>query len=1127
MHNQVVSRLIFSFGMLAVACGLHAQNTAVISGTVADPSGAVVPKAGITLIGADTSATVWHGETNESGVYRAPEIPVGRYNLRVEAPGFKRAEVKGINLVVDQRAAIDVKLETGATAESITVNGEAAGQLATDTSSLGNVINTSQVQDLPLPNRSILNLLSLTPGVSSGGAATGINSSQLSINGSRTVNSEFMVDGVSVVSGSTGGVQTLPSADAIREFKVLTSAYSAEYGRTSGATVTMVINSGTNQFHGGAYEYFRNEDLNANNYFNNLRGQPRSEDRYNLFGAKLGGPVWIPKVYNGKEKTFFFFDYEGLRQISPYANISSVPSAAFRTGNFSTSAVPVYSPASKAPFPGNVIPASLIDPAAAKILGVLPGANSPGSPDVANGLAVNNLVEVGSSKPGSNATTTRIDENLNESNRLFGTLTHYSAVSPLQPTIPGPLENSVGPGVTSGYQAALGLTHTFSPTMFMEARMGFWRNDSEIVPPSAGLDVAGVLGIARSLGGASPTFNISGGWSQYGLNSNTLRSQIDDNYQPSLSVSKVWRNHLLKFGTDLRLNEFNIYNPGGTGNSGWFTGNYTFTGEITSGSHNGGNPVNALADFLLGDVKTSGYALPQPPAGRRNYNLGFYGQDDWKITHKLTLNLGLRWEYESPLTSSNKIYSRVDPTTGQVLFADINSSASLNLTANKTNFAPRLGFAYTPIKKTVIRAGVGIFYSQIFSDLGAQVLFPGYTISQAFSNLGTGVAQPFSLSQGNPLIATQNLHNPQSTLSQFSASNPISASASFGQINPLPYSAEWNFGVQREFFYGTILDVNYVGSAGVHLPLNLPYNQVPVAQGTALAQVNTAVNTQNARPYPNVGSFSATSMAGHSSYDGLQVSVHRQYGANLAFIANYSWSKSIDDGDGLFAFSQPTGLNAGQFPSSYRNLDRSLSEFDRTNNFTTAIQYHTTGSRWLRDFDIDPILTARTGLPTTINQNNLNPAASQLRPNVIDGNSIYMGNATPNGTGIQYLVPPTSASFPYGPVGPLFVGTGAARTLVLPAGIGSLGRNTVRSPGELDLDLAIDRKFTLTERLKLSIRVEAFNILNHTNFQAPNTSLSVIADPKTNQAVFNSPSFGLITASNAARFMQLVARFEF
>jgi hypothetical protein len=1120
-----VNRVVFC-SLLSVCVLLSQVLTGTISGTVSDSSQAVIPNAAVTIVNADTGLTAWHGVTNGSGLYRAPELPVGKYNVSVVTQGFKRQDVNGVNLTTDQRASINVTLQPGAVTEEVNVVGDTAGQLATDTSSLSNTITMSQVQDLPLPSRSILNLLSLTAGVSSGGDATGINASQLSFNGSRTLNSEFTVDGVSVVSGSTGGVQTLPPSDAIRELKVNTSAYSAEYGRTSGGTVTLVINSGTDQYHGGAYEYFRNEDLNANNFFNNVRGQKRPQDRYNLFGVKLGGPVWIPKLYQGKQKTFFFFDYEGLRQSSPYANIASVPGAAFRSGDFSAAPILLYQPGTNTPFPGNRIPANLIDPAAAKILGVLPTANSPGNPDPTNGRVTNNLVEVGSTKPGSNAVTTRIDENITDRARVFGTLTHFNAQSPTQPMIPGPLESATGPSATTGYQATLGYTHTWSPTFFTEARMGFWRNNSEITPPSAGIDVQTVFGIERSVGPAAPTFNLNN-WSQYGLNSNTLRSQIDNNYQPSLSATKVWGNHLIKFGWDLRKNEFNIYNPGGTGNSGWFTGNYTFTGEITSGTHTGGNPVNSLADFLLGDIKTSGYALPQPPAGRRNFYTGAYVQDDWKVSRRLTVNLGLRYEHESPMTSSNNIYSRVDPNTGKVLFAGINASASLNLSAQMLNFAPRAGFAYSLDPKTVIRGGFGIFYSGIFSDLGAQVLFPGYTISQSFGSLGTGIPQPFSLRQGMPLVAVQNLHDPQSTLAQFSAANPISASASFSQINPLPYAEEWNFGVQRELARGLILEANYVGSAGVHLQLNLPNNTVPFAAATQLAQVNTSVNTQNARSFPNVGGFSAVTMAGHSSYHALQVTARRQYTANLAFIANYTYSKSIDDGSGLFSFSQPEGLHAGEFPTLYRNLDRSLSEFDRTHNFTGAAQYRTTGNRWIRNFEFNPIITARTGLPLTIFQsNNLNPAASELRPNVISTNSIYTSKIVPNGTGEQFLVPASSPGFPLGPVGPLFTGTGSTRSLVLPAGIGSLGRDTVRTPGEFDLDFAVSRKFPIRERLKLEVRAEAFNILNHTNFLAPDTSLTVTAN-SAGQGVFNSPNFGVITASRAARFLQLVMRIEF
>jgi hypothetical protein len=1124
MRDNVGYLLLFSF--LCLPAAVFGQNTGAISGVVTDPTQAVVPNAAVAIVNADTGVTVWHGATNESGVYRAPELPAGRYNVTVTLQGFKQAAINGVNLALDQRASIDITMQPGGVTESVTVVGTTEGQLATENGAIGNVINPSQVDGLPMPSRNILNLLAGTPGISAGGDSTGINASQLSFNGSRTVNSEFMVDGVSVVSGSTGGVQTLPPADAIREFKVLTSSYSAEYGRTSGGIVTMIINSGTDLYHGAAYEYFRNEDLNANNFFNNVLNKARSQDRYNLFGAKLGGPVWIPKVYKGKEKTFFFFNYEGLRQSAPYFNTSTVPSQAFRGGDFSASKIVVFDPTGNAAFPGNKIPASRIDSAAAKISGVMPLANSPGSFDAANGLAANNLVAIGSSKPANNAYTARIDENVTEKDRFFGTLTHFNNQSPAQPKIPGPLENNTGPGTTTGYQTKISYTRTWSPTFFTEARMGFWRNNAAIIPPSLGLDVPSVFGIQRSIGPAAPTFNLNGGWSQLGLNSNTLRSQIDNNFQPSGSATKVWGNHLVKFGVDLRKDQFNIYNPGSTNVSGWFTGNYTFTGEITSPTHTAGNPVNSMADFLLGDIKTSGYALPQPPAGRRNYNLGVYVQDDWKVTPKLTVNLGLRYEFESAMTSSNNIYSRIDTNTGQVLFAGINASPSLNLNPSKRNFAPRLGVAYRVTPKTVLRSGFGLFYSQIFSDLGAQVLFPGYTISQSFDSLGTGVAQPFSLTQGMPLVAVQNLKNPQATLSQFGPTNPLAGTAQFAQAGPLPYAAEWNFGVQRELARGLIVETNYVGTSGVHLPLNVPYNSIPFAAATQVAQVNTTAFTQSLRPFPSDAGFSALTMAGHSSYHGLQVTARKQYGSNLAFVASYTRSKSIDDGSGLFSFSQPQVFDQGQFTAQYRSVDRAVSAFDRPNTFSGTLQYRTGGPRWLRGFEIDPIIAARDGLPLSITQsNNLNSAGRGLRPNLINGNSYYVTSYA-NGTGIQFLTPVNTAGFSLGPVGPLFTGTGAARTLVLPAGIGSLGRNTVRPPGEFDLDMAVGREIPIHERLHLRVRLEAFNLLNHTNLLAPATSLTATTNAA-GQPIYSAPGFGLITSSRAARFLQLVARIEF
>ncbi len=1113
---------------------VHAQGvTGTIAGTVTDPSKAAIPAATVQILNADTGVTAWTGKTNGSGLYRAPELPIGRYDITVSSSGFKTQKVTNVQLSVDQAADISVILQLGQTAQTVTVNGSTEGQLAADTSSLGTTITPSQIQNLPLPSRNTLNLLALSPGVSTGNditSQTGLNTAQLSINGSRTLNSEFLIDGVSVVSGSTGGPQTLPSPDSIREFKVLTSSYSADYGRTSGGIVVLNTISGTNNYHGAAYGYYRNEDLDANNYFNNVLHKPRSEDRYNLFGAKLGGPLSIPKIYNGKNKTFFFVNYEGLRQASPYSFTSSLPYGAYATGNFSASPTPVYNPATKKQFAGNIIPSGMINPAALKILSLLPQPNSSGTLNATDKILINNYASVGSSHPENDTGLARVDESISERTRLFGTFFHYNAFSPLTPALPGsPLEYETGGSQTTGYESTVGLTRIWSPSLITEFRFGFFRNNSEILPPTQGIDTTTVFGIANSYGSAAPEFNINGFTSPLGTNSNTLRTQIDNNYQTIVNTTKSLGNHLIRFGGELRKNEFDDFNPVADVN-----GSYTFDGSITSAKNVAGDAINALADFLLGDIKTASYSLPQPLIGRRNYNLGLYLQDDWKIMPKLTLNLGLRWEYESPLTTANNFYSRVDPATGAVLFAGINASNTLNLTSTKTAFAPRIGFAYNIRPKTVIHSGFGIFYAGIFSDLGGQVLFPGYNVEQPFNNLGTGVAQPFSLSQGMPRVATNNPKDPQANIAQFnSAANFLSLTDydGFTSAKPTPYSQQWNLGVQQEIAKATILDINYVGSTGVHLAVNLPTNQVPYDPtiDDAVARANTTLATQQARPYPTIGSFNSLIMIGNSNYNSLQIGATRSFGGNLAFAASYVWSKSIDDASGLYSFSQPSGLNLGQFPQVSLALNRGLSEFDRTNALNAAIEYETKGNRWVRNFEIFPQLSVQTGLPLYVGQSNTNPAqtgTNQQRPNYINPKVPLRTAQARNGTGIQYLLPVGASNFPLTPVGPYFVGSGTARTQVLPTEIGNLGRNVIRAPGQLDLNISAGRAFDITEGLKFTLRLEAYNAVNHTNFQAPNSALPLSAT-SAGVPYFNAPSYGLITAANQSRFLQLVARFDF
>lgn len=1112
--------------------------TGIITGTVTDPAKSPVAGADVTVTNADTGVRAWTGKTNDSGLYRAPDIPVGSYDIGVGAPGFKHQLISNVQILVDQRANISVVMELGQVSESVTVVGDTAGQLATETGTIGTTITPSEVQDMPLPSRSPYNLLALQPGVSSGGDITGqggLSSSQLSINGSRTLNSDFLIDGVSVVSGSTGGPQTLPPTDAIQEIKILASSYSSEYGRSTGAIVTMITRAGVNTYHGAAYGYFRNEDMDASNYFSNLNNRPRPEDRYNLFGGKVGGPISIPKLFNGKNRAFFFINYEGLVQASPYSTLTSIAYGPYAQGNFSASPTVVDDPTTKAPFANNTIPVSRLNPAAVKMLGLIPAANSSGTFDKTDNMNQNNYDSVGSTHPTTNTGIARIDENLSDKMRLFWTFTHFNSFSVGAPTIPGPLNSATGPSQTTGYDSTLGLTRTWSPTFITEFRFSFFRNNSEVTPPSQGINDLQTLGIANQYGTAAPELTFSGGLSMLGSNSNTIRSQIDNNYQTDLTNSMSIRNHLLTFGAQLRRDQFDDFNPNADVN-----GSYTFNGSITSKSNTSGDPINAWADFLLGNIYTSNYSLPQPLIGRRNWNIGLFVQDDWKIRPNLTINLGLRWDHETPMTTAHNEYSRADATTGQILFAGQNGvSDSLNLASAKLDFAPRIGVAYSIRPKTVIRSGFGIFFGGFFSDLGGQVEFPGYTVEQAFASQGTGKPQPFLLSQGMPSLITYNPSDPQANIVQFnSPANPLTFSAydGFTQVNKLPYAEEWNFGLQQEIARGMIAEVNYVGSHGVHLQINLPTNYIPynVAVDNAIELANNSVNTQMNRPFPNIGTFNSINMEGTSNYAALQLSVRRQFAHNLMFITHFTWSKSTDDASGLYSFSQPSGLNLGELPQSFLNINKGPSEFNRPADFTAAVQYLTKGNKWVRNFQFFPMFVAHEGLPLYIGQSNENPGQSgtdQQRPDYLGQiNSLYNPAIVANGTGEQYLLSPGAANFPLTPSGPYYSGSGSARKQILSTELGNLGRNVVFAPGQLDLNLSVGRVFELgrvKEGLKLTLRMEAYNALNHTNFNPPASSSLTISANSAGQPIFNAPTYGLITSAGQARFLQLVARFDF
>ena len=604
-----------------------------------------------------------------------------------------------------------------------------------------------------------------------GGNATNVNSAQLSINGSRTLNSETLLDGNSVIEGVTGQISRLPSPDMIGEFRIITSNAPAEYGRTSGGVITMLTRSGTSQYHAGVYELFRNAVLNANTFANKLQTpvQKRPANNYNQFGVVLSGPVWVPKLYTRKDKTFFYLNYDQTLQRVATAQTQSVPSAAFRAGDFSTSPVIIYDPLTNLPFAGNRIPASRIDLAASKYLALLPLPNTTGTFDNVSNRFTNNYTFQSSPPYTAPRYSARLDHSVNDNIRLLGSVNRWIAATIAQQAFNNPiLATAPGCNCDQGWQAVVGGTVTVNPTTVVDVRFGFNRWVEERTAPSLGTDPTQTVGIQRTSFKETPNINISS-FSTFGATNGSTSQTYSNTFTPYGSITKVIRQHTVKAGALLRKDEVNIFNTGSA-----FQGSYSFTGAITDITGSGGKATNSLADFLLGAVKTSNYAVPQPLLGRRNYNLGFYLQDDYRITPKLTANIGVRYDYESPMYIANDRYSRFNNQTGVLLVANKNSSRTLDITSAKLNFSPRIGLSFAPTNQIVMRAGFGTFYGQIMSNLGGQVSFPGYDVPVSFNNLGTRVAQPFTLTQGSPLTGVQDLNNPAAALVSASPSNPFS-----------------------------------------------------------------------------------------------------------------------------------------------------------------------------------------------------------------------------------------------------------------------------------------------------------------------------------------------------------------
>ncbi len=1132
---------LFMIGVLTLgvgmSCGvLSAQDTtARISGTVTDSSGAVVPNATIAIVSKERGATVATVKTDGQGAFVAASIPPGDYKVTAVAPTFEKTELDDVTATIAQRLTLNIKLTPGAVAAEVVVTGTQE-QLDTDNPTVSTILTPSDVQDLPLPNRSILTLTALVPGVTHGGTYTNVNNAQITFNGSRVLNENTLLDGQSVIENVTSQIATLPSPDGLSQVRVLTSNAPAEYGRTSGAVISLATRSGTNDFHGGLYFLFRNEDMDANNYFNNLKGIPRSRDRYDQFGGTIGGPIRIPHLYNGRDHAFFFFNYDQTLQLAASTATTTVPNAAYRVGNFSAlpSTNVIIDPTTGMPFPGNMIPANRIDPSAAAVIAMLPLPNLPGIPDANDARTTNNYTSTQNLNQTHPRYTGRIDYSINDRTRFFASTNRWKDNTPNFILFSPQLTTATEGSFLHGWESVVSMTHDFTPKTVLNLNFGLNRW-VQLGTPDSTTNTLGIESLPTSL---APSIATSG-WASVGFSPGSEKLSYSNTYNTFGSLTKVWGNHFFNFGGILRKDEYDSSEP-----SGAFNGQISFTGEITSQGHNttGADPAAAWADFLLGAIKTASYQLPQPKTGRRNYNLAFYGQDDWKVTHSLTINAGVRWEYESPMYINNNVYSRFDANTGAFLIAGKNATKTLNITTPKLDFMPRVGLEYSPVHNTVFRAGFGTYYGEIMSNFGDAVSYPGFAEVQNFNNLGTGVAQPFTLHQGLPLIAPP-ITNPASILATASDTNPYAPGLSFQQVSPMQMVEQWNVGIQQQVFSNTVFELNYIGNRGVHLPLFLPADLPNPADATAIAYANTTQAKQDAQQFNYLASWPTVQDVGISNYNALQVSVKRQFHSQLAILSNYTWSHSLDDGSGIFPFSQATGLSSGQYPAdpTYRRQhDYSDSAYDVRNSAAIAMIYQTKGPVWLRDFAIGPVFVTQSGFPLTVTQSSLFPGVGLLsnqRPNGTT-NGLKLANRYFVGQAIQYLAPPPTtataatqqASYQLQPSGPYFanIGSPAVRTQLVATGLGDVGRYTIPGVGNWDLDLGVTRTFHIWENVNASLRVDAFNVLNHTNLAQPGTSLTVANLPTAPYTpYFNSPSFGQITGALQSRQLQLIARINF
>jgi hypothetical protein len=1014
--------------------------TGSISGYVLDPSQRPIPNASVMITDVGRSA-VYNAVTDMAGFYRIPDLPPVLYRLSGSAPGFLSTTAPDLRLEVNAQARVDFHLPVAGQPQSVTVAATESA-VPTETSDLGMVIDQVRISGLPLNQRDFLQLSLLTPGV-----VPAVQGSELSsrgafamhANGAREEYNNFLLDGVDNNDQDTNRYVLQPSVDSIQEFKIATNSYSAEYGRNAGAQVNIITRSGTNQLHGFGYEYLRNRVFDATNSFD--QGEKAKLIR-NQFGAGVGGPIV-------KDQDFFFVSFDALRGRQGFTQLGTVPTLPERQGDFSGLGGPVIDPFTGQPFSNNQIPDKRISPLAAKVLALFPLPNEPG----VSGNFFSQPVE----KDSNTQFIGRLDHRFHSTAQLslrYG----YGQKDLFEPFTQGSIElPGFGDYVhDKGHNAMINYVRNFGAATINSFTLGMNRAPRQIYQQNYQTDVNKLWGVnylpANPRDFGYPTFNISG-FSPVGDVTQIPIDRAETTYQLADTVSLVRGAHGLKFGVDIRkIQQNGILDL-------LSRGSISFSGALSG---------FGITDLFLGFPTFALQSQSNNPQTQRTSSFNFFAQDDWKVSRKLTLNLGLRYEYNTPPTDPTNRMTALNLATGKISQVGTNGISRSGFRPDRNDFGPRFGFAYELSPKTVVRGGYGIYYDAGMLTVNSSMYFnpPYFNIYVFFPSASSllTLANPFPLSSGFVPPPSLSMLSPDLTTS---------------------YIQSWNLNLQHDFSSIGTVSVAYAGSKGTHLIRSLDLNQPSPGPGP--------VNSRS--PYPQFSNIFFAESGADSEYQSLQISFDRRLARGLSVLGVYTFSKSMDD---TSAFLSTTGdRNFPQNSHNYR-AEHALSSFDMPNRLVVATVYSLPfKNAALRNLQTAAIVTAQSGQPFTpilefdnSNTGNTGGNFGSDRPNVVGNPGLANPSAKLWFNTAAFITPPKYT-------------------------FGNAGRNILRGPGLATFDLSLSRKFAISENASIQAQAQAFNLFNRENLNLPD-------------AFSDQPNtFGKIFSAKPPRQVQFALRFNF